>query len=185
MARHNSIDIWMAAMILSASLDRRSENVRVLAIIIAELELCNIERHIFAAHFVECADHAALENRPEAFNGLRVNCADDILASGVVNDAMRIFAVKAPVCGPLIGTKQADLVGNGFADEGGESIGIDIRDHARNHVALAADRADDWGFAGTDAASSAASAAFIPMPVLRQAADESFIDFDNSAEYRL
>jgi hypothetical protein len=36
---------------LSASLDRRSENIRVLPVIIVELELGNIERHIFAAHF--------------------------------------------------------------------------------------------------------------------------------------
>jgi hypothetical protein len=46
--------------ISSASFDRRSENVRVLPVIIAELELGNVERHIFAAHFVERADHAAL-----------------------------------------------------------------------------------------------------------------------------
>jgi len=63
---------------ISASLDRRSENVRVLPIIITELEFGNIERHIFAAQFVECADHATLENRPESFDGLRVDRADDI-----------------------------------------------------------------------------------------------------------
>ena len=53
-----------------ASLNRRSEDVRVLPIVIAELELGNIQRHIFAAHFMERADDAALEDRPEAFNGL-------------------------------------------------------------------------------------------------------------------
>jgi hypothetical protein len=73
-------------------------------------------------------------------------------------------------------------MGDGFADEGGESAGSNIRDHARNHIALPADGADDWRFAGTNAASPAASAAFIPMPVFSQAADESFIDFDNAAE---
>jgi hypothetical protein len=41
----------------------RSENVRVSPIVISELELGNIERHIFAAHFVERADHSALEDR--------------------------------------------------------------------------------------------------------------------------
>ena len=44
-----------------ASLDRRSEDVRVLPIIVAELKLGDIERHIFSAHFVERADHAALK----------------------------------------------------------------------------------------------------------------------------
>ena len=65
---------------LLASLDRRSEDVRVLFAVVTELELSNIERHIFAAHFVKRADHAALEDRPEAFDGLRVDCANDVLA---------------------------------------------------------------------------------------------------------
>jgi hypothetical protein len=43
-----------------------SEDIRVPPIVITELELCNIERHIFPAHFVERADAAALEDRPEA-----------------------------------------------------------------------------------------------------------------------
>src|SRR5207253_10648494 len=42
--------------------------------------------------------------------------------------------------------------------------------------------ADDWRFAGTDTACSSPAAALIPMPVFCQPADESFIDFDNSAE---
>jgi hypothetical protein len=66
-----------AKSMISASLDGRSENVRVFAIVITELELSDIERHISAAHFVERTDHAALEDRPEAFDGLSVYCADD------------------------------------------------------------------------------------------------------------
>ena len=76
------------AMILTSP-DCRSKNVRILAVVIAEVELGDIERHIFAAHFVECADHAALEDRPEAFDGLSVDCADDILASRMVNGRVR------------------------------------------------------------------------------------------------
>ena len=94
---------------LSASPDRRSENVRVLPIVISELELGNVQRHIFAAHFVEGADHATLEDRPETLDGLSVNRADDVLTSGVINDAMRILAVKMPVTRILIGAKQAEL----------------------------------------------------------------------------
>jgi hypothetical protein len=78
---------------ISASLDRRSENISVFSRLL-ELELGDIERHIFAAHFVKCADYAALENRPEAFNGLSVDHADDILALGVINDAARIFLAE-------------------------------------------------------------------------------------------
>jgi hypothetical protein len=164
------------------SLDRCSENVRVLPVVIAKLELGNIERHIFAAHFVERADHAAFKDRPEAFNGLSVDCTDDILTSRMVNSRVWIVLVERVVTWILIGTKQADPVRYRFADERGESSGIHVCDHARNDIALAADRADDWGLAGTDAPGSTAATAFIPMPVLGQAANESFIDFDYAAE---
>jgi hypothetical protein len=165
------------------TLDRRSEDIRVLSIVVAELELGDIERHIFAAHFVECADHATLENRPETFNGLSVNCANDILPSRMVNSRVRVILVERIVARILIGAKQADFMGDGFADERGGSIGVDVSDNAGDHIALAADGADDWRFAGTDATSSTAATAFIPMPVFGQAADESFIDFDNTAEF--
>ena len=152
------------------------------AIVIAELEFSNIERHIFAAHFMERTDHAALENRPETFDSLSVNCADDILTACMVNDAMRIFAVKPIVTGRLIGAKQTDLVGDGFANKCGESVRIDIRDNTSDDIAFAADSADDRGFAGTDTASATPAAALIPMSVFRQPADESFINLDNAAE---
>jgi hypothetical protein len=168
--------------VLLASLDRRSEDVRVFAIVIAKLKFRDIERHIFAAHFVERADHAALENRPETFDGLSVDCADDILASGMVNGNVREIFVEAPITGPLIGAKQTYFVRNGFADESGESGGIHVCDHARNDVTLATNSADDRRLAGTDTAGSTTAAAFILIPVLGQAADESFIDFDNAAE---
>ena len=58
---------------------RRSENFRVLAVVVPELKFRNVQRHIFCADFVERADNAAFENRPEAFNRVGVNCADDVL----------------------------------------------------------------------------------------------------------
>jgi hypothetical protein len=70
-------------VMFSASFDRRSEDVSVLPIVITELELCNIKRHIFAAHFVECADHAALEDRPESFDGLGMDRAIERIVAGI------------------------------------------------------------------------------------------------------
>src|ERR1700730_2074968 len=165
------------------SFNRRSEDVRILSIIIAELELGDIERHIFPAHFVECAYHAALEDRPEAFDGLSVDCSDDILTSRMVNNSrVWVILVERIVAWILIGAKQAHSMRDSFADERSKRGGLYVRDNARNHIALAADSADDRRFAGTDTARSTAAAAFIPMQVLGQAADKSFIDFDNSAE---
>src|ERR1700730_4812622 len=166
----------------SASLNCRSENVRVLPVVITELKLGNIEWHIFPAHFVERADNTALEDRPEALDGLRMDRADDVLASRMVNGSVWIIIVERIIAGILISAKQADLVRNGLAYECGESVGIDVCNYPRDHIALAADGADDRRFAGTDASGSIAAAALIPMPVLSQAADESFIDFDNAAE---
>jgi hypothetical protein len=79
----------------------------------------------------------------------------------------------------LIGAEQADFVRDGFADKRGKSIEIDVRDNTSNPITLAADGANDWRFAGTDATGSPATAAFIPMPVLGQPDDERFIAFDN------
>src|SRR6266536_602893 len=74
-----------------ASRNRRSENVRTLA------------------DLVECADHAALDDRPETFDGLRVDRADHVLLFGVVNDGVRIFFAEMFITNPLIGTEQAAL----------------------------------------------------------------------------
>lgn len=51
-----------------APIDRRSENIRVVAVIISKLELGNIERQVLAADLVEGANNATLEDRL-ALNG--------------------------------------------------------------------------------------------------------------------
>jgi hypothetical protein len=45
----------------SAPFDRCSKNVHVLPVVVAELELGDVERHVFPAHFVERADNATFE----------------------------------------------------------------------------------------------------------------------------
>ena len=62
----------------SASCYRSLKNLRVMAVVIAELKFRDIQRHIFAAHLVERADRSALEDRPEALNRVRVNGPVDV-----------------------------------------------------------------------------------------------------------
>jgi hypothetical protein len=124
------------------SLNRRSEDVRIFSIIIAELEFRDVQRYVFGAHLVERAHHAGLEDRPEAFNRLGVNRADDVLPLGVVDDGVRIFLVELIIAHPLVGTEQADFVRDGFADEFTKRIGANILDNAGDHIALALDRTD-------------------------------------------
>jgi hypothetical protein len=92
---------------------------------------------------VECADNAALEDRPETLNRVGMDCSYDVLAFGVINDAVRIFLAELSVPAPLIGAEQTDLVRDGFADEGGESGGLYVRDHTGDHITQ---RAQESGF---------------------------------------
>jgi hypothetical protein len=72
-------------------------------------KLGNIQRHIFAADFVESANRVTLENRPEGINHIRVDRSDDVLLFVVVHHAVRVWLVKPPVAVPSIGCEQSWL----------------------------------------------------------------------------
>jgi hypothetical protein len=93
-----------------APLDCCSEDIRVLAIIVAKLELGNIERKILFADLVESADTASLNQRPEALDCVGVDRAHNIIALGVIDNGVRMFLSEMLVADPLVGAKQADLV---------------------------------------------------------------------------
>ena len=61
----------------SAPTNRCSKNICVHAVVIAELELRDVQREIFAADLMERAHDAAFEDAPEVFNRLRVDRASD------------------------------------------------------------------------------------------------------------
>src|ERR1700694_1327708 len=92
---------------VSTSADRHSENVRIHAVIVAELELGDVQRQILFADLVESAYHTAFDDRPEAFNGVGVDRADDVMPGAVVDDAMTIFEAKSVVSGVIVRAKQA------------------------------------------------------------------------------
>ena len=68
----------------------------ILAIIVTELELINIERKILATNFMERPDNAALHQRPESLYGVRVNVAMHVFAFTVMYHAMREVLVQIP-----------------------------------------------------------------------------------------
>jgi hypothetical protein len=57
----------------SAACYRGTENIGIVAVVVAELKLRDVQRHIFGADFVEGADNATLQNRPKAFDGVGVD----------------------------------------------------------------------------------------------------------------
>lgn len=83
----------------SVATDRLAEDVRVLSIVVAELEFRDIQRKIFAADFVIGADSAALNQAPEAFDGVGVDRAHDISPLGVIDHAMDLQGTDAFLAG--------------------------------------------------------------------------------------
>jgi hypothetical protein len=67
-----------------ASLDCRSENVAVEAVIVPELKLRDVQRHVFGADFVERADDTAFEDAPEAFKSCLCGLRRRQIACGCV-----------------------------------------------------------------------------------------------------
>ena len=65
-----------------------------IAVIIAELKFRDVQRQIFAADLVIAADDAALNDRPEAFNRVGVDRADDVLPDAVIDNAVRIVRLS-------------------------------------------------------------------------------------------
>lgn len=107
----------------SAPCYRGAKDVSVSTVIVTELKFRDVERHVFAACLVERA-YTPLEDRPEAFNRVRVNGADDVLTGAMVDGPVLEFLTEAAILPALIGRDQADLVGNNFVDERfGRSLG--------------------------------------------------------------
>lgn len=88
-----------------------AEDVGVLPIVVTPLEFRDVERQILGADVVEAAHDAALQQRPEAINGLRVDDAAHIFAATVANGLVRVIGGQANVAAMFIGGDQADLLG--------------------------------------------------------------------------
>jgi hypothetical protein len=132
---------------------------------------------------VEGAYNSALENRPETFDGLSVDRADDILALGMVYSSMGKVFAKTLVASPLISAEQTYLMRDGLPNKGFQCGGLNICDNTGNDISLTIDSTDDWSSPGTDTAGSTAAAAFLSQcRFFVRPPNESFIDLDNSAE---
>jgi hypothetical protein len=164
-----------------ASSNRLAENVGIGAIVIAKLEFRDIQREIFGADFVERPDHAALHEAPEAFDCLRVDRSDHVLAFAVVHDPVREFTVQMLVANPFIRANEADFGGHALANESFEGSGANICDDASHYVAFALHRASNDSFARATRSVRAVEAVVL-MTVICLPADKRLIDLDNAHE---
>jgi len=154
-----------------------AEDVRVGAVVIAELKLRDVKRKIFGADLVERANNAAFENRPKTLNRIRMDRADNILMPMVVNGSVRIHRRQTAITGPRIRCEQRDLVGNRLRDERKNGVASgSATEHARNDIPLA--------LYGTDNGRLAAVMAFlfVPVAVLVIAANVGFVHLHNAAK---
>src|ERR1700683_678012 len=162
-----------------ASAYRRAEDVRVTPIVIPELKFRDVQRHIFGANLVECADNAALKDRPEALNRVRVNRADNVLMFLVVNGAVAVIITQIPVSRPGVGRQQTDLVGPGLINEIENGGSLDATHNTSDHISLALYCTNDWRLAVE------AAFLFIPMAVGVLTAHVGFINFNDAAKLLL
>lgn len=108
--------LWQSCALATAN--RRTENIGIAAIIVAELKLRDIERQIFAADLVVAAHDPAFQDRPEALNRIGVDCANDVLSSGMIDNTVRMFFAEIFIDVVGVCAEQANFVGNGFLHKG-------------------------------------------------------------------
>jgi hypothetical protein len=123
------------------SADRCSENIIIETIVISKLKFGDIQRHIFAADAMECADNAAFEDAPEAFDCVGVNRADHVTVRGVPDFLVRIVS-QSIVDFAFVRRQQTDFVADHFTDESLGSFFADGIEDAGDNISLAADSAD-------------------------------------------
>lgn len=159
--------------LISACLDRCTEDVSIQALIIPKFKLVNVEMQILLADLVERANDPALHDGPKAFDGIGMNSPDDVLPPCMIDDLVRILFIQLPVAHPLIGDQQTDLVRDGFVHEAGQRVCLDVCHDSSHHVALTLHGS------GNDrlprSCTARATVAVVPVPVLGLAADECFI----------
>jgi|ERR1700674_4806838 len=167
-------------MILTSSY-RRPEDVRIVPVVVAELKLRNVQRHVLGADLVERADHAALKDAPKAFNRVGVDRADYILVIGVADNFVRVFGVEFVEHARVVSDKRRNLVRNHRLDELTDGFKINIVNRASDHVSFALYGTDDRLFARSLAAGSAAF--LVPMPIPVFAANVGLVHFDDATKF--
>jgi hypothetical protein len=163
---------------LLARLHSGAEYVVIGAIVVAELELINVQRKILGANLMECTNSAALHDRTARS---LTNMIEGFWSSHIrlcYDAAMWIVSLNLAVCLEFIRTQHAIARRTRLAHEGANGFGACVRDHSRNNVVFALHRADDNRFASSAAAAHIAATAGPFVLVLHLSTDASFIDFN-------
>jgi hypothetical protein len=92
---------------------------------------------ILLADLMVGTNNPALQDRPEAFDCVRMNRANNMLPDGVINGLVRKTMLQPHIAGISIGAEKADAIRDGFANKSLKGVAVGPLDNARNDVALA------------------------------------------------
>ncbi len=161
----------------SASCYGFPKDVGILAVVVTELKLREVQGQILLAYVVKTAHDAALEQAPERFDVVGVDLAPHVLASRVRYGVVLItYRFQVVIAAMLVCCDQINLVAHGSAHETIQGGRISVLDHLADDVAFATDSADHRGFA-THAGDVLL---FVPVTILVFAADAGFVDFNDT-----
>jgi hypothetical protein len=164
----------------SASCYGAPEDVRVLAIVMAELKFVQIERQIFGADVVICPDDSALQERPEVFDVVRVNLAAHVFTCFVIDGLVREGLPQIAITAAFIGGDQADSIRDDISNEMAQRLGASVLDNLANHVALASDCADYRSLGGVGRSASVVLRAHVRVAIALFAPDVGFVNFNDA-----
>jgi hypothetical protein len=161
----------------SSPLYRLAENIGFAAVVVAELELRQVQWKVLLTDVVEAAHDPALQERPERFDVVGMNLTAHVFALRVRDGFVAITELaKVLIAAPLVSSDQINLVADGFADEPIERSRVCLFDHLADHVAFATNRADNGSFA----AQAGNVLLLIPVAVLIFSIDAGFINFNDA-----
>ena len=150
-----------------------------MAHVVTELRLGDVQRQILLANFVEGSNDTALEDRPESFDGVGMNCADNVLTSRVIDDlVVGMGFIEEAIPASIVADQQAIVVGDHFTDKLVHGIDVGPLNDTGNHAAIAFNSADHTDLTGPGASALAVTLALVSIFGL--SAYPSLIHFDDA-----
>jgi len=180
---HSSLHILaehVSAGACSASCHDRSEDVRILALIMPEGKLRQIQRQIVLADVMEGAHDAALQQTPKTFQVIRVDVASHVFVLCMIHDGMRKGLAQSAISWGFISGDQRHSVSDGLFDKLTQRQTVRVLDQLAHYIALPRNRADH----GRLLTLLGIVRLFTPMAVLITPADEGFVHFHFAHQLR-
>ena len=156
------------------------KNVWIFSVIEPIRKLVQVERQILSADIVVCPNNAPFQKAPERINIVGVDFAMHIFACSVAHFLVAItqFA-KIVVSNPLIRCYQTNFIANSFGDELIQCPFACAFDDSADYIALTGDCSNDANLC----TATPNMASLVPVAVFVFAADECFVDLDNTHKF--